>query len=216
MSAGLLFVESKILPESGVSDDAYNSFYNNEHIPDVLKSGIQSSSSVALRYKNANAQAEFPYLALYQVSDHSTLWNQAESRMSDDFMKLAAATQTSATGPLAGADVQKVAVFKPRMYEKVQTFETSDSPAREIGNTVIAVGMEPGDEEDFDEWYRKQHLDMLSMCKGYRRCTRYRRLDVQKGDESGAPRFLALHEYACTPEEVPADQLKKVSGQFST
>lgn len=68
--------------------------------------------------------------------------------------------------------------------------------------------MEPaeGEEADFDEWYRKQHLDMLSMCRGYRRTTRYKRLD------GATPRFLALHEYACAPSEVPTDQIKQVTG----
>ena len=45
---------------------------------------------------------------------------------------------------------------------------------------------------------------MLSMCRGYRRTTRYKRVDGQK------PRYLALHEYACKPEEVPNDQIAQV------
>jgi len=45
---------------------------------------------------------------------------------------------------------------------------------------------------------------MLAMCRGYRRTTRYKRIDGEK------PRYLALHEYACKPDEMPGDQLKQV------
>ncbi len=67
--------------------------------------------------------------------------------------------------------------------------------------------MEPAEteEQDFEDWYRKQHLDMLSMCRGYRRTTRYKRVDGQR------PRYLALHEYACEPDDLPAEQIKQVT-----
>ena len=65
--------------------------------------------------------------------------------------------------------------------------------------------MEPGDERDFDEWYRKQHLDVLSMIPGYRRCTRYKRIDEQ------TPRYLAIHEYACRAGEISDEAIKQVS-----
>jgi hypothetical protein len=45
---------------------------------------------------------------------------------------------------------------------------------------------------------------MLSMCRGYNRCTRYKKLD------DSTPRFLAIHEYATT--DFPMDQLKIVFG----
>lgn len=45
---------------------------------------------------------------------------------------------------------------------------------------------------------------MISMCRGYNRSTRYKKLD---GSE---PRYLAIHEYATT--DFPGDQLKVVVG----
>lgn len=74
------------------------------------------------------------------------------------------------------------------------------------GKALRTVWVEPaanGDEE-FEEWYRKQHLDMLSMVRGFRRSTRYRRLDGQP------PRYLACHEYDTT--DFPVDQVKLVTG----
>lgn len=47
---------------------------------------------------------------------------------------------------------------------------------------------------------------MLSMCRGYRRSTRYRLL---RGSDPGLPRYLALHEYEST--DLPAEQIKMVT-----
>lgn len=46
---------------------------------------------------------------------------------------------------------------------------------------------------------------MLSMCRGYRRSTRYR---FPAGTEAGRPRYLALHEYDTM--DLPTDQIKMV------
>jgi hypothetical protein len=65
--------------------------------------------------------------------------------------------------------------------------------------------MVPSDEKDFDAWYRKQHLDMLSMIPGYRRGARYKRID------GVSPTYLAIHEYACKPDEIPPEAIDQVS-----
>lgn len=70
--------------------------------------------------------------------------------------------------------------------------------------------VEPADgaDEDFDEWYRKQHLDMLSMVPGFRRSTRYKLADPTNA--AGNPRFLACHEYDTT--DFPTESVKLVTG----
>ena len=50
---------------------------------------------------------------------------------------------------------------------------------------------------------RCKHLDMVSMCRGYRRSTRYKAADNSK------PRYLTIHEFDTT--EMPWDQLKMTS-----
>jgi len=45
---------------------------------------------------------------------------------------------------------------------------------------------------------------MLAMVKGFRRSTRYKRVDNE------APRFVALHEYDTT--DLPVEQVKLVTG----
>ncbi|KAK4495555.1 hypothetical protein PRZ48_001220 [Zasmidium cellare] len=192
---GLTFVASNVLDPAKTSDEIYNKFYNDEHLPDVLASGL---TKLALRYKNANPEAKIPYLALYPVEDASITGSEAAAKLIQD-------TQRSKT--FNGDDIHDHINFDIRRYEKIQTYEAYQQEGRsgkERGQTIIAVGMEPGDEADFDEWYRKQHLDMLAMCRGYRRCTRYKNMDDQE------PRFLALHEYDCKPGDIPSEQIKQV------
>ena len=194
---GLMFVASKVLDPHKTSDEKYNRFYNDEHLPDVLNHG---TCNITLRYKNSNPDAEIPYIALYPLED-------AQFLASKELKELVESTRKSTT--FDGDDIYDHIHFDLRPYEKIQTFEgygLADKSGKERGQTIVAVAMEPaqGEEADFEDWYRKQHLDMLAMCKGYRRTTRYKRLDDQQ------PRFLALHEYACEPEALPAEQIKQV------
>ncbi|KAF2161836.1 hypothetical protein M409DRAFT_27892 [Zasmidium cellare ATCC 36951] len=192
---GLTFVASNVLDPAKTLDEKYNKFYNDEHLPDVLASGL---TKLALRYKNINTESKMPYIALYPVEDASMTGSEAAVKLIQD-------TRKSKT--FDGEDIYDYINFDIRRYEKIQTYEAYQQEGRsgnERGRTIICVGMEPGDEADFDEWYRKQHLDMLGMCRGYRRCTRYKNMDDQQ------PRFLALHEYDCKAEDVPSEQIKQV------
>ena len=198
---GLLFVSSRIADPKKTSDELYNRFYNDEHLPDVLNHAKEKSgyTKLALRYKNVNGESVMPYLALYPLRDTVFFSSEKESLIED--------TRKSKT--FNGDDCHDHIEFGSRPYEKIQTFEgygQAEKTGDERGHTIVCVAMEPkeGEEHDFDLWYRLQHLDMLAMCRGYRRTTRYRRLDGVK------PQYLALHEYACEASELPADQIKQV------
>lgn len=194
---GLLFATTRVINPK-TSDEKYNRFYNEEHLPDVLGRDI---TKLALRYKNTNHGSGRPYLALYALEDVALFQSPSLTNLGEEL-------KYSRT--FDGEEVSKHMESDVRPYEKIQTFEGyghAETSGTERGQTVVCVVMEPGQgaEADFDDWYRKQHLDMLAMCRGYRRTTRYKRIDGQK------PRYLALHEYACAPTELPADQIKQVT-----
>lgn len=198
MAPGLLFVESSI-KDPNTSAEKFNYFYNHEHLPDIL---AYKQGDLALRYRNVKEDAKYPYLALYSMDDANFL-------SSGGLEKLVAETGKSKI--LGNVGPMEVAEFKPRIYEKIQTFEgpsQEKNNGKERGQTIVCVAMKPaaGKDDDFDAWYRKQHLDMLSMCRGYVRTTRYRSL------AEGYPPYLALHEYTCAPSELPTDQLLVVTG----
>ena len=196
-AAGLMFVSSRVLDESKTSDEKFNRFYSKEHLPDVLNYGM---CKVAVRYKNTNTSSSMPYLALYPLEDAAFL----ESPKFDKFVE-----DTSISKTLDNTNIDEHIHFELRGYEKIQTFEgygNAGKSGSDRGQTVICVAMEPaeGQDQEFDEWYRKQHLDMLSMCRGFLRSTRYKKLNGEK------PKYLALHEYSCKPKDIPADQVKQV------
>jgi len=58
----------------------------------------------------------------------------------------------------------------------------------------MTVEMQPQDEDDFDKWYREEHLDMLHKLPGYRRTARYQIGPELLWTEGKPPKYLAIHE----------------------
>ena len=201
---GLLFVTSRVKDPSQTSDEQFNRMYDEEHLPDVLNYK-HKVTDLALRYKNTNQESDRAYLALYPLDDIEFFASGTLEKLTED-------TRHSRT--FGGEDILNLVHFEPRPYEKIQTFEGyspssngEDAEKHQHARTLTCVAMEPAEDgdDDFDEWYRKQHLDMLSMCRGYRRTTRYKRIDGVK------PRYLALHEWSFPPAEMPVEQIKQVT-----
>jgi hypothetical protein len=172
---GLSFVVSMVKYGNSISDSAYNDFYNNEHIPDLInffKDKGHINNPLALRYKNINPTTDKPYLALYPNPD-------AQWIFSPDQGKLQESSKRSHTLGVDNIFDHIDSTF--RAYTKIQTFEGYNHASKsghDRGKTLVCVAMEPHNsesgEQDFEGWYRKQHLDMPSMCKGHRRTTRYK------------------------------------------
>ncbi|KAK4994105.1 hypothetical protein LTR66_005790 [Elasticomyces elasticus] len=196
---GLLFVTSKIASPD-LSLEAYHKWYNEIHVADFFKVDL---TPLCLRYKNVDPEARWPFLALYKVDDVDKLASQAfkDLPMYSDVLP--------GDGYVWGCMDAGL-----RSYELIQRFKGQSSD-KESGRAqrVVTVAMEPaeGGDEEFDEWYNKQHLDMLSMCRGYQQTTRYKLvtglLEAEE-KEPTPPRYMAIHEYGTT--ELPADQIKQV------
>ncbi|KAF2457049.1 hypothetical protein BDY21DRAFT_363985 [Lineolata rhizophorae] len=189
---GLFYVLSKPTHPS-LSEQTWNTWYTSEHMRDMVSIGL---ADLAIRYRNTNPSASWPYLAVYRLPDAAKLQDPAV---------MGAMAETS---DLLPAPWKEVMAMELRAYALVQRFEGQvERPGR--ARELITVAMEPAEgedaERDFDEWYRKQHLDMLSMCDGYCRTTRYKKLD------DSTPRYIALHEYESTAYP-PKEQLKLVTG----
>jgi hypothetical protein len=69
---GILYVQSK--PKSGFDEEAFNKWYSNYHIQDVVASGL---ADLGIWYKNTNPDAKWPYLAIYRVPDVAKLQDKA-------------------------------------------------------------------------------------------------------------------------------------------
>ncbi|KAF2400658.1 hypothetical protein EJ06DRAFT_521390 [Trichodelitschia bisporula] len=192
---GLLFVLSQPKP-GGISEDDFNKWYNTVHIQDVVKSGL---ADLALRYINVAPEPKWRYLAIYRLPDLAKLQDK-------DVMASIPLTHEIFGGNLWTEYTD--AALMP--FLRIQTFEGQVEKAGPRGTGLRTVFVEPaeGTDDEFDEWYRKQHLDMLGTVTGFRRSTRYKRAPGAPGHGYGT--YLALHEY--DEPEVPAEQVKLVVG----
>jgi hypothetical protein len=66
---GILLAATHII-DSTLSDETFNKWYNEIHIPDVVATG---GVTQATRFRNANPDAAEKYLALYHVPDLSVV-----------------------------------------------------------------------------------------------------------------------------------------------
>jgi hypothetical protein len=151
---GLVYVLSHPThPE--LTDAAFNDWYSNEHIHDMVKSGL---ADLVVRYKNVNATAKWPYLAIYRLPDAAKLKDPK-------VMGAVPATSDKLPGKVKGS---KGGAYKDVMdmdtmaFARVQTFQGQIAKTgRGKGLATAPVQPANGTDADFDDWYRRQHLDML-------------------------------------------------------
>lgn len=109
----------------------------------------------------------------------------------------------------------KCARFDTRFYAEVQCFENPNRPPPSPSSAnkfLISAALEPpnSDVDDFDAWYRQEHLDVLANAPGYVRTRRYEvvsgtSLKEFQRSEGDGPKFLALHEFE--GEDLPWKEL---------
>merc|ERR1711879_230312 len=191
--AGVLLVFSK--PKDHWAEDQFNDWYSNYHIQDVVESPL---SDLAIRYKNTNPNAKWPYLCVYRMPDVATIADQ----------NVVASIPAKHDLIPEGQTWHEAIHAEMRTYALLQKFEGQIPKEGPRGKALRTVFVEPADEAEFDEWYRKQHLDMLSMVPGFRRSTRYKLTDEE--NKEGHPRFVALHEY--DTKDFPVEKVKLVTG----
>lgn len=104
--------------------------------------------------------------------------------------------------------------FDTRFYSQVQVYSNPNIPTTSPNSKrfVISAALEPPVDavEDFDRWYREEHLDVLARAPGYVGTRRYElvngtTLNEFERIEPGAPKYLALHEFEA--EELPWKEL---------
>jgi hypothetical protein len=138
---GILLVRVRIAsPE--LSEEDFNSWYNQEHVTDALAAGF---GDLALRYKNLDPKATWPYCTVYQTSD-------LEASTSPEASAKVPATSDLLPGKGAWRELIEIQRLP---FELIQRFE-GQSPYTGRGDEVLEALFEPADETEFDDWYRKQ------------------------------------------------------------
>lgn len=194
---GSLYVESKISQPDVLDEKSYLKWYDEEHIPEILATGGIKS---ARRFKNVDPAADKPYLALYPLADLAYLKSEAfrDIKIKSDLLP-----GTGIVYDLADLDV--------RYDNLIQVYDPTE---KGIGHTKSIVSVqielkEGADAEDFDKWYREEHLVLLSKATGYLRSTRFKLAFARTNAQSRAlkglpttdeppptpPAWLTIHEF---------------------
>jgi hypothetical protein len=108
---------------------------------------------------NVHSSATWRYLAIYRLPDISKLQDpEVMGNITRKPNKLPGKKKGS-----AGGGHLNIIATETQSYTRTQTFEEQIKRSGR-GTGLIIASMEPedGTDADFDDWYRLQHLDMLS------------------------------------------------------
>jgi len=210
---GILWVASKITQPNHLSELTYLSYYDDEHIPEILS--VTPVKSL-FRFRAADSNAERPYLVTCPLDDMANL--SAFKNISIKSGKL-----PDDAGVLGGSS-HDCADLDYRFYQLVQKYEPNETE-ESLGKmkTIVTGGFTMGEEvseEEFHNWYKEEHLKKLSQVPGYLRSTRYKLLSHRTNAEQRAlkglptrpqdvgtaenepPMFHAIHEFEWEPEKL--------------
>jgi hypothetical protein len=70
---GILVVFSKPLTSPSFTESAYNEWYTDHHIHHIVEAGL---CDLAIRYKNTNKEAKWPYVCIYRLPDLAKLQDE--------------------------------------------------------------------------------------------------------------------------------------------
>ncbi|KAJ7281566.1 hypothetical protein C8J57DRAFT_1298036 [Mycena rebaudengoi] len=180
---GLLFIYLEVGPD--VKEADLNDWYDNEHAP--LRLTVPGISSCT-RYKAVDSNTP-KWLTLYDLDTpnvaNSEAYNALRAQGSDN--------EKAILSRIGGLSRQSFEHMKTYMHPET----TADSlPGKYI--LVVHFEMPPEHEEDFNSWYREEHMDLLAKVPGWKRGRRYQLLDSnQKGAamvDKPVSKFLAIHD----------------------
>lgn len=192
------------VPKKTLKHEIFNHWYQTVHIPDIVAAKPPNSDGcvAAWRYKCEDKSRTRPYLALYSIPDMGFVQSAAFGTISQYHDLLP-----------GGGPSQTHVDFDTRFYRQVQVYG-KDSGPRGIGGVIKSTAIQPGEgmKEEFDRWYREEHLAQVSKMAGWRKSSRYELIfKVQsKGDPEWkeAPKYLAIHEFEAGTkvERMPQEQ----------
>jgi len=182
-------------PKPSLPISQFHDWYNNEHGPTRLrlpfcKNGFRYQ---ATDLADAGGTCEKPeWMAVYDITDMAELTKDAYLRLRDPPVKSQREVDTMKQ---INVDRKLYDFVESRESKGFRELENVEEEGR--GNVMIAVFLDLKEGKDMvaevDNWYRQEHIDMLSKVPGWLRTRRY----VTSSIDSKAPmEYLSLHEYA--------------------
>lgn len=188
---GILFVYSE--PGSAVSDEEFNDWYDNEHVP--LRLPIPGFNSWS---RWVAADGERPtYGALYDLSSTAVISEPPYASLA------------STRSEREAAIIPRLALLDRRTYtlvEPVHPPKAGDAyDVRKPGPyaSIVEIEVKPDAEDEFNKWYEEEHIPMLAKVPGWVRSRRFvlefAGATGSEAKEGQPPKYMAIHEW-----EVPA------------
>ncbi|KAM0276540.1 hypothetical protein ACHAQH_006641 [Verticillium albo-atrum] len=195
---GILYVNSKIARPDLMNEEQYMNWYDNDHIAEIIET---SAMKTAFRYKDVDPDAETPFLAMYPMDDIGFT-------QTDEFKNIRVHSELLP----GGGPIYDLADLDVRYYNLVQVYDpTNKGPGHT--KTILSAQVELGPDvspEEFDRWYREEHLEKMAQVDGFLRATRFKLAFARSNAQSRAlkglaaegeeaprpPTWLALHEYS--------------------
>lgn len=178
-------------------------WYDNEHVP--LRLAVKGFRS-AFRYEAADDR-EPRWLAMYDVDSPDVL-------VSDAYKALAPNASERERGVLS-----KLEVLNRRVYSLIATHGNSGLKDSELSSKYVVfatIGVTPGDEEEFGEFFAEEHIPLLSKIPGWIQSKRYKLISAielapgQTGDDPAPGIFLNVH-YFDQPWDASLPEAKAIS-----
>lgn len=185
---GSLYVTMQ--PKPGLPLEKFHEWYNNEHGPTRLK--LPQIFTNGLRYRATDGQ-EPEFLAAYDVTSMSLLETET-------YTTLRANRSPREAETIAQVDVKRyfwdlVISKQSALFAPIEDLTDVEAD----GLVLVAVQLTPKDAEnavaEIENWYREEHMDMLSKVPGWLRSRLLKTSSLEKGEPT---KFIALHDYAKT------------------
>lgn len=177
-------------PGTGVSEEEFTDWYDNEHVP--LRVDIPAFVNWT-RWK-AQDGAKPTWAASYDLTSY------------EDTQKPPYTTLAETRSEREKRIFKEIGVLERRTYELLDTPVPPPAPSfdekkrsRYIG--FVSIDVKPGGEEVLDKWYDEEHIPMLSRVPGWVRSRRFILKDWSRSGVEGqanqkpAPKYLAVHEW---------------------
>ncbi len=164
-------------------EEEFNAWYDTEHVPERL-----SAPGFLGARRWVAKQAETKYLALYDLESPAALETEVYRQMSGEF-------NTAWTKRITS----QVSKLTRRVYEQIWPGQAPALP--DAGALLaVAIGPEPGYEDELNAWYQEEHLGLLLKVPGFRQARRFRALE-------GRPKYLALYDLDSLDALKPSPEL---------
>ncbi|GAB1201062.1 hypothetical protein APSETT444_010449 [Aspergillus pseudonomiae] len=187
---GILYVRSKLLEGSIASVERFNTWYNQLHIPELMRlEGIQA----ATRHISASPKrSNHPYLALYSLATMDVL-NSTHFKTIAEQRDVLPGTQYT---------IFDVAEFEARAYILLKSLGSASTSIK------VCLYASMPTTEHAEEWVQQMYADKLREIVDFRRLCLYRcTTEIQQKNNSGGVQpdvqYLAILEFDTDEISIP-------------